>query len=218
MWEDLEAYQQCQRKEGKHNQYGKIFWLWCIVLKWSRLLSLWLWKSFHLGEKKFWGVWTLHKVLLVLWGEIKALLPIRGQSQSGRKNKNHWALVLKVKENTRKFQVFLGLFQGEKVYVHRSKCFFSALVSSKEFQTLNNQISNSFSPEEELIKSRLWGIKWEQKFPYPWAIPHIPHSRISVPLFVDGPSIYFTVLDYLQVRCIVKRKIFLLVHELDKVW
>lgn len=43
-------------------------------------------------------------VLLFLWRKIKALLPIFGQSQSRRKEENHWVLVLKVKKYRRKFQ------------------------------------------------------------------------------------------------------------------
>ena len=95
-------------------------------------------------------------VLLVLWGNIKAFLPICGQSQSGGKEKDHWTLVLEVKKSTQEnVRIFPGLFQDEKEDAHKFKCLFNAMVSPKEFKTLNNQISSPSSLKEELLKNRV---------------------------------------------------------------
>lgn len=68
--------------------------------------------------------------------------------------------MLEVKKSTQEnVGIFPGLFQDEKEDAHKFKRLFNAMVSPKEFKTMNNQMSNPSSLKEELLKNRVCGGK-----------------------------------------------------------
>lgn len=181
-----------QPKESRwHNQYGEIFWLLRIIPNWPRLLSLWLYKSFYLGGTK--SSVRKHLDFFPLCAQFCGEFLAIWKSQSERKEKDHW-MVLKVKKCTWACQGKSWPIAGRKRVCSEMQMSFQCRVSPKEFQTLNNPISNSCSLKEELMKNRLCGGECGQSFHYPWTIPNsfqrlVYTSGISASP-VDGPNTF----------------------------
>lgn len=104
-------------------------------------------------------------------GTVKAFLPICGWSQSRRKKITVGTLLLEVRKHPRECRDISCPAPGWERRCSQTQTSFHAIVLPKEFKTLNNQVSNPSSLEEELLKDRVWGGKWGHKFPYLWDSP-----------------------------------------------
>lgn len=171
-------------------------------------------KKLPLGRKKFWDVWALHMVLLVLCvGGNQDIIINSWKKSKWKKEERPLDIGVRSEKVHKKISDYFLAWSRMRRGMFTDSNDFSMLWFHQKNSRLDNQISNSFSPKEKLIKNRLWGRKWGQKFPYPWVIPFFPQwlvytSGINVPLFGDGLTIYLSCLDCLQVDILSRKRSF----------